>query len=90
MRAHRLACESLTRCHGSGQQSPTCPACVRATLVPWSAPGTGFHINAWELRHACITDGVDVLDVGPGSGYGCAVLATRLGDGHVTSVDVDE
>jgi SAM-dependent methyltransferase len=42
------------------------------------------------LRHACINDSDDVLDVGTGSGYGCAVLAARLGDKHVTSVDVDE
>jgi protein-L-isoaspartate O-methyltransferase len=41
------------------------------------------------IRHALITDGMDVLDVGTGSGYGCAVLAGRLGDQHVTSVDVD-
>ncbi len=38
------------------------------------------------LRHAHVCDGVDV---GTGSGYGCAVLAQRLGDQHVTSVDVD-
>ena len=41
------------------------------------------------LRHAHVYDGADVLDVGTGSGYGCAVLAQRLGDHHVTSVDVD-
>lgn len=41
------------------------------------------------FRHALITDGMDVLDVGTGSGYGCALLAKRLGDQHVTSVDVD-
>jgi protein-L-isoaspartate O-methyltransferase len=41
------------------------------------------------LRHAHVCDGADVLDVGTGSGYGCAVLAHRLGDHHVTSVDVD-
>lgn len=41
-------------------------------------------------RHALIGDGMDVLDLGTGSGYGCAVLAERLGDRHVTSVDVDE
>jgi SAM-dependent methyltransferase len=40
-------------------------------------------------RHAGVTDGVDVLDVGTGSGYGYALLARRLGDRHVTSVDVD-
>lgn len=41
-------------------------------------------------RCAGLTDGVDVLDVGTGSGYGCALLARRLGDDHVTSVDVDD
>ena len=41
------------------------------------------------LRHAHIYDGADVLDVGTGSGYGCAVLAQRLGSRHVTSIDVD-
>lgn len=41
------------------------------------------------LRHAHVYDGADVLDVGTGSGYGCAVLAHRLGGQHVTSVDVD-
>jgi protein-L-isoaspartate O-methyltransferase len=41
-------------------------------------------------RHAGITDGTDILDVGTGSGYGCALLAHRLGGHHVTSVDVDD
>jgi protein-L-isoaspartate O-methyltransferase len=41
------------------------------------------------LRHARVYDGADVLDVGTGSGYGCAVLARQLGDQHVTSIDVD-
>ncbi len=41
------------------------------------------------LRQAHLDDGADVLDIGTGSGYGCAVLAQRLGDRHVTSVDVD-
>ena len=39
-------------------------------------------------RHARLFDGADVLDVGTGSGYGCALLAKRFGKG-VTSVDVD-
>lgn len=42
------------------------------------------------FRHAMIGDGMDVLDVGTGSGYGCALLSRRLGDRHVTSVDIDE
>lgn len=40
-------------------------------------------------RHAYLHSGLDVLDVGTGSGYGAALLAARLGDEHVTSVDVD-
>jgi protein-L-isoaspartate O-methyltransferase len=40
-------------------------------------------------RHAGITDDVEILDIGTGSGYGSALLARRLGDDHVTSVDVD-
>jgi protein-L-isoaspartate O-methyltransferase len=41
-------------------------------------------------RHAMISDMTDVLDVGTGSGYGTALLATRLGDARVVSVDVDD
>jgi protein-L-isoaspartate O-methyltransferase len=41
------------------------------------------------FQHGYLREGVDVLDVGTGSGYGCAVLATLLGEDHVTSVDVD-
>jgi protein-L-isoaspartate O-methyltransferase len=48
----------------------------------------GLLIQMYE--HGYVRDGQDVLDVGTGSGYGCAVLAARVGDGHVTSVDVDE
>ncbi len=40
-------------------------------------------------RLARLYDGADVLDVGTGPGYGCALLAHRLGSQHVTSVDVD-
>jgi protein-L-isoaspartate O-methyltransferase len=41
-------------------------------------------------RYAMIGDGMDVLDVGTGSGYGAALLTARLGGGCVTSLDVDE
>ena len=40
-------------------------------------------------RHAMIDDGMDVLEIGTGSGYGTALLTARLGDAHVASVDVD-
>jgi protein-L-isoaspartate O-methyltransferase len=40
-------------------------------------------------RYAMIYDGADVLDVGTGTGYGCALLTNRLGASHVTSIDID-
>ncbi len=39
--------------------------------------------------HAQLAAGLDVLDVGTGSGYGTALLARRYGAARVTSVDVD-
>ena len=41
------------------------------------------------FRHALIGDGQDVAEIGTGSGYGAALLSRRLGERHVTSVDVD-
>ncbi|GAB2625311.1 methyltransferase domain-containing protein [Streptomyces capparidis] len=41
------------------------------------------------FRHARPAEGMDVLDVGTGSGYSSALLCHRFGDRHVTSVDVD-
>jgi protein-L-isoaspartate O-methyltransferase len=41
-------------------------------------------------RHAMISDGMDVLDIGTGSGYGAALLTARLGAEHVTSIDIEE
>ena len=41
-------------------------------------------------RHARIGYGMDVLDVGTGSGYGTALLCQRLGHEHITSVDLDQ
>lgn len=46
-------------------------------------------LMALMLRALDVRDGVDVLEVGTGTGWNAALLAHRLGDGHVTSVDVD-
>ncbi|MGW4706001.1 methyltransferase domain-containing protein [Streptomyces sp. NPDC004285] len=37
-----------------------------------------------------VRDGDDVLEIGAGTGYHAALLCHRLGEGHVTTVDLDE
>ncbi|THA77249.1 methyltransferase domain-containing protein [Streptomyces sp. A0592] len=37
-----------------------------------------------------VRDGDDVLEIGAGTGYNAALLCHRLGDEHVTTVDLDE
>jgi protein-L-isoaspartate O-methyltransferase len=136
--------------HPVSRWRPAVAAVPRHLFVPrwwaWSAPGSGFHVDSWELRdgpadpgewvraaysdqflvtqvgslhadhadpadrpsglatsaatlpslvvqmlrHARITDDADVLDVGTGSGYDCAVLCERAGYRQVTSVDADD
>ncbi|MEU6964172.1 methyltransferase domain-containing protein [Streptomyces chrestomyceticus] len=41
------------------------------------------------FRHGRLHDGMDILDVGTGSGYSTALLAHRFGSSRVTSDDVD-
>ena len=41
-------------------------------------------LHALDLR-----DGMRVLEVGTGSGYNAALMAERLGDDHVTTIEVD-
>ncbi|NEB03269.1 methyltransferase domain-containing protein [Streptomyces sp. SID13726] len=41
------------------------------------------------LRHARLAEGLDLLDLGTGAGGLTAYAARRLGDRHVTSLDVD-
>ncbi len=40
-------------------------------------------------RYARIAEGLDIADIGSGSGYGAALLARRYGPQHITTVDVD-
>lgn len=64
------------------------PGDTPAGLPTSSATLPGLLVQMY--RHAMISDAMDVLDVGTGSGYGTALLSARLGDTHVTSVDVDD
>jgi protein-L-isoaspartate O-methyltransferase len=41
-------------------------------------------------RYARLAEGLDIADIGTGSGYGAALLATRYGDRHVATMDVDD
>ncbi|SQD99562.1 Methyltransferase type 11 [Parafrankia sp. Ea1.12] len=40
-------------------------------------------------RYGHLSRGLDIADVGTGSGYGAALLARRYGSRHVTTLDVD-
>jgi protein-L-isoaspartate O-methyltransferase len=42
------------------------------------------------LQYACIQDDSEIVEIGTGSGYGTALLARRLGDSQVTSVELDD
>jgi protein-L-isoaspartate O-methyltransferase len=46
-------------------------------------------LMALMLQALCVSDGMRVLEIGTGTGYNAALLAHRLGDSHVTSVDLD-
>lgn len=48
----------------------------------------GLMTRMLEALH--VHDGHDVLEIGTGTGYNAALLAHRLGDTHVFSVDIDD
>lgn len=52
-----------------------------------SSTAPGF--LAYMLDALGVINGDRVLDVGTGTGYGTALLCERLGDAHVTSIDLD-
>ncbi|MEU8622985.1 methyltransferase domain-containing protein [Streptomyces sp. NPDC048623] len=47
-------------------------------------------LMAKMLEALDVRDGDDVLEIGAGTGYHAALLCHRLGDAHVTTVDLDE
>ncbi|MFD5322942.1 methyltransferase domain-containing protein [Streptomyces sp. NPDC127092] len=47
-------------------------------------------LMARMLEALDVRDGHDVLEIGAGTGYHAALLCHRLGDDHVTTVDLDE
>lgn len=46
-------------------------------------------LMAYMLEALEVQDGMNVLEIGTGSGYNAALLAHRLGDDRVTTVDLD-
>lgn len=67
-------------------------AAARGKVVVDGRP-TSASINPDVLiqlyRYARLTQGHNVLEIGTGPGYGTALLCARLGDTHVTSVEID-
>lgn len=70
--------ESLRRLaiDGPVRGTPTCSSSEPAIMA--------IMLAALDLR-----DGDTVLEIGAGTGYNAALLSHRLGDSHVTTVDVD-
>lgn len=63
-----------------------------ATLVRDGEPVSSSSqpsLMAMMLEELRVEDGMDVLEIGAGTGWNAALLAHRLGDEHVTTVDLD-
>ncbi|WP_329251871.1 methyltransferase domain-containing protein [Actinoallomurus sp. NBC_01490] len=71
------------RADGHGDPSDATAGLASSSL---SAPGVAF---AFLDLLSPIGDGHQVLDIGTGTGYTSAVLAARLGEENVTTVEVD-
>ncbi|OZM75191.1 protein-L-isoaspartate(D-aspartate) O-methyltransferase [Amycolatopsis antarctica] len=63
------------------------PAATGGTTVLSSSTQPGLMTRMIEALH--LIDGARVLEVGTGTGYNAGLLAHRLGDGQVYSVDVE-
>jgi len=63
---------------GAAPSPGSCPRPETSRPRAWPRSWTG---RAWPCCGR--------LDVGTGSGYGCAILARRLGGANVTSIDID-
>nr|WP_277608131.1 methyltransferase domain-containing protein [Streptomyces boncukensis] len=71
-----------------GQHADHAPDDARTAGRPTSSSTLPGLVVAM-FRHARIAPGMEVLDLATGSGYSAALLCHRLGDQHVTTVDVD-
>lgn len=63
-------------------------------LDPWGrqtpvAVAPPVDLQVLSLHALDLYDGADVLELGTGTGHTTALLTHRLGDGHVTSVEID-